>query len=78
MTVVTVHLVRSPRWRRQRWRWTAKAANGRTIATSGEWYTNKADAVSAIWTLFGPGSFVQLKNPDGTVFVLRSAVDEWT
>lgn len=31
-----------------RWRWRLKAANHRTIATSGEDYHNKGDAVAAI------------------------------
>lgn len=30
------------------WRWRLKAANGRIVATSGEGYVNKADAVHGI------------------------------
>lgn len=31
--------------RRKQWRWRLKANNGRIIATSGEGYNNKADAI---------------------------------
>jgi len=79
---VTVTLTHTPRrkWagtkRWQPWRWTATAANGRILATSAESYTNKADAVDSIWTLFGAGAFVRLRNDDGTFFTLRSGVAE--
>jgi len=36
----------------QRWRWRARAVNGRKIANSGEGYTDKnglADALALIW-----------------------------
>lgn len=29
------------------WRWRLRAANGRKIATSGEWFTRRADATRA-------------------------------
>lgn len=79
---VTVTLVHTPRrkWaggnRWQPWRWKATAANGRLLATSGESYTNKADAVDSIWTLFGAGAFVRLRNDDGSFYALRSGVTE--
>jgi uncharacterized protein YegP (UPF0339 family) len=33
---------------RKQWRWRLVARNGRTIATSGESYNNRADVLSAI------------------------------
>lgn len=81
---VTVTLVHTPArtfWRRdtrwQPWRWRAQAANGRVLAVSSESYTNRADAVDAIWTLFGPAAMVKLHNDDGSYYLLRSAVDGW-
>jgi hypothetical protein len=54
---VTVTLIHSgSRWplrRRQPWRWIATARNGRTVALSGESYTNRSDALHAIFSLFG-------------------------
>ena len=79
---VTVTLVRRPKprfhssKRHQPWRWVARAHNGRVLATSGEAYFNKADCVSSIWTLFGPGSLVALQTEDGE-FLLRSHGAEW-
>lgn len=34
--------------KREEWRWRLKAANGQTIAVSGEGYVNKADALHGI------------------------------
>lgn len=82
LQTVTVTLVHTPRrkWagsrRWQPWRWRATAANGRILATGGESYTNKADAVDSIWALFGPASFVRLRNDDGTYATLRSGIAE--
>ena len=79
---VTVTLVHTPRrkWagtkRWQPWRWTATAANGRVLATSGESYANRADAVDSIWALFGPAAFVRLRNTDGAYYTLRSGIAE--
>lgn len=54
ITVTLIHSgARWPRKRRQPWRWVAKAANGKTVATSGENYTNRDDAIAAIYGLFG-------------------------
>jgi uncharacterized protein YegP (UPF0339 family) len=33
------------------WRWRLKAGNGRKIATSGEWFTRRADAIRAATTV---------------------------
>lgn len=77
---VTVTLIRRPKpllrssRRHQPWRWVARAANGRILATSGEPYFNKADCISAIWVLFGPAASVALMTDDGE-FLLRSG--EW-
>lgn len=66
MSTITVTLLQSPRppWRPRRrhqpWRWVAKAANGRIVATSGESYTNRADALSASETVFGWATRVML------------------
>lgn len=38
--------------RPQRWRWRAKAANGRILAHSGEAYVNLQDCLDAIARLF--------------------------
>lgn len=57
---VTVEIIRSTWRRKQPWRWIARTANGRQLANSGEWYTNRKDAVTAIYTLFGDGSEVVL------------------
>lgn len=79
---VTVTLIHRPKprflssKRHQPWRWVARARNGRVLATSGEAYFNKADCVSSIWTLFGPGSLVALQTEDGE-FLLRSYEAEW-
>lgn len=62
MRTVTVALIHTDRpfWRRVRrwqpWRWVAKASNGRILATSGESYVNRRDAVNAIVTVFGAGT----------------------
>jgi hypothetical protein len=62
---VTVTLIHSPRraWfggrRWQAWRWVAHAANGRILATSGESYTNRADALAAVELLFGEIAVVE-------------------
>ena len=82
LQTVTVTLVHTPRrkWtspkRWQPWRWTVTAANGRILAHSGESYTNKADAVDAIWALFGTAAFVRLRNTDGSYYTLRSGIAE--
>lgn len=59
VTVTLIHTER-PLWRSRKrwqpWRWVAKASNGRILATSGESYTNKRDAVNAIVTVFGAGT----------------------
>lgn len=34
--------------RRSQWRWRLVARNGRTVATSGEGYNNRSDALKAI------------------------------
>lgn len=34
--------------KREEWRWRLKAANGQTIAVSGEGYVNKSDALHGI------------------------------
>ena len=63
---ITVELIQTPRprWslkhRTQRWRWRALAANGRVLAVSSEAYTNRADAVAAIWLVFGWETCVDL------------------
>ena len=66
MSTITVTLLQSPRppWRPRRrhqpWRWVAKAANGRIVATSGESYTNRADCLAAADTVFGWATRVML------------------
>ena len=76
---VTVTLIRRPRplyrssRRHQPWRWIAQSGNGRVLAT-GESYFNESDAITAIWTLFGPAASVVLKTDEGD-FLLRSGVE---
>jgi len=54
MTVTLIYSgTRWPLKRRQPWRWIVKSANGKTVATSGESYTNQGDALAAIYALFG-------------------------
>lgn len=61
------------RRRQQPWRWVAvRAGNRRRLATSGEWYTNRGDALDAIQTLFGYGTDVYLHpsvSPLGDVLI---------
>ncbi|AQT81989.1 hypothetical protein B1R94_26110 [Mycolicibacterium litorale] len=58
---VYIVLVKSRLPRKQRWRWVAvRAGNSRKLATSGEWYTNRADALEAIQILFGYGTDVYM------------------
>lgn len=59
---VVVTLIRSRLPRKQPWRWVAQSAgNHRKLANSGEWYTNRSDALNAIYKLFGAGGFVVLR-----------------
>ena len=71
---IRVELVKSRRLaRRQPWRWVARAANGRQLANSGEWYTNRADAVAAIYLLFGYGTNIVLRQDQIGDVTLRTA-----
>lgn len=80
---VTITLIHTPRprlWRGKRhqpWRWIARATNGRILAASSEAYTNRADAVEAIWLLFGTGSEARLLSDErehfGSHYLLRGA-----
>jgi hypothetical protein len=75
--VIFVDLVKSKLPRRQPYRWVAKSGdNYRKLATSGEWYSNKNDAVSAIHLLFGDGSNVYLREAEQGNELLRFAVSE--
>lgn len=59
---VVIVLKRSWLPRKQPWRWIAKSAgNNRRLATSGEWYTNRKDAIKAIYILFGENSHAVLR-----------------
>ena len=77
MSTITVTLLQSPRppWRPRRrhqpWRWVAKAANGRVVATSGESYTNRADAMSAANLVFGWATRVTMDDGRRPVYCLR-------
>lgn len=85
VTITLIHAPRTPwarlaggRW--QPWRWVAKAANGRILATSSESYTNRADAVEAIWLLFAASSEARIVHDDGSHYLLRGADlgdDDW-
>ena len=77
--IVTLH--HSPRsgWsplrrRHQGWRWTARAANGRTLAVSSESYTNRGDALDAITLLFGYATAVILRDEETPEYYLRAGV----
>lgn len=77
-TVIHVDLTRSarrwPRRRPQRWSWTAvSAGNGRTLARSSEYYTNRADCIAAIYQLFGAVSDVYLRQEQIGDVTLRTA-----
>ena len=49
-----VELIKSKLPRRQPWRWVAKShGNHKKLATSGEHYTDKAEALKRIKQLFG-------------------------
>lgn len=54
MTVVTVKVTKHKTLlkRSTQYRWTAYAANGRKVATSGESYNNRSDLLAAL-TLLG-------------------------
>lgn len=77
MRTITVTIVETarPPWRSRRrhqpWRWVAKAANGRTVATSGESYTNRADCLAAADTAFGWATRVTLDIPGLPPLCLR-------
>lgn len=72
MPEIHVLLVRSKFPRKQRWRWVAKSAgNHRTLATSGEAFTNRADAISNAVLLFSINSTVMLRQDDHGDTVLR-------
>lgn len=77
---ITVELIHTPRSvfnvrsRTQPWRWRARAANGRVLAVSSEAYTNKGDAVAAIWSLFGWESHVTLEESGADLVCLRDAL----
>lgn len=75
-TVPKVHvvLIKSRIRRKQPWRWVARrAGNWRKLATSGEWYTNRADALSAVQTLFGHGTDVYLRQGELGDVLIRGA-----
>lgn len=59
---VYIVLIKSRIRRKQPWRWVARrGGNRRKLAVSGEWYTNRADALATIQTLFGYGTDVYLR-----------------
>lgn len=56
-------------FRQQRWYWVCKSAdNQRKLARSTERYTNRQDALDAIYLLFRPGT---------TVYLRRREADGW-
>lgn len=74
---VIVELIHTPRSvfnvrsRTQPWRWRALSANGRVLAVSSEAYTNRADAVAAIWLVFGWETCVDLDDHGSRSGLLR-------
>lgn len=58
--------------RGQRWRWKAVAQNGRIMATSGEAYTNEADCLDAVQTVFGDETRVWRQHPTEPTVALRA------
>lgn len=52
----TIYRARRGLLRRPQWRWHLKAGNGRIIATSGESYNNRLDAVKAVALLQEKGT----------------------
>ena len=55
-TLIIVYRTRSLR-RSQRWAWRLVASNGRTIATSGEGYSNRDEARCMAWLIVVDGGF---------------------
>jgi hypothetical protein len=73
--VIYVDLVKSKVPRKQPWRWVAKSAgNQRKLATSGESYSNRQDALDAATLVFGDHSNVYLREPEKGNRILRMAV----
>ena len=77
MKRITVHLYKSEpkrllKKRPQMWRWRAQADNGRIIATSGEAFTNRQDAVDSIQALFADDTDVYLDTGNGLSGVIRT------
>ena len=77
---VYVELIESPAprrwWRRrpQKWRWVARSGgNNRILATSGESYVNRGDALSTIQLIFGYRVNVYLRQPQLGNVAIRSA-----
>jgi uncharacterized protein YegP (UPF0339 family) len=79
--MITVTLIQTPRsrwWigkRWQAWRWVAKAANGKVLATSAESYVNRADAIDAIFALFSQETGARYSDGYGPVITLRKVAD---
>lgn len=62
------------RTRPQRWRWRAlNGSNFRVLAVSSESYTNRSDAISAIYQLFGFGTNAYLRQHEVGDVPLRMA-----
>lgn len=57
--------------RGQRWRWKAFAQNGKIMATAGEAYTNEADCLDAVQTVFGAETRVWRQHPTEPTVALR-------
>jgi uncharacterized protein YegP (UPF0339 family) len=73
--VIYVDLVKSKVPRKQPWRWVAKSAgNQKKLATSGESYSNRQDALNAAALVFGDNSTVYLREAEQGNQILRMAV----
>ena len=77
IVTVTMHYTPRRRWsprRHQGWRWTAQAANGKTLAVSSESYANRADCRAAVSLLFGYATAVILRDAEMPEHYLRAGV----
>ena len=55
------------------WRWRLKAGNGRKIATSGEWFTRRADAARAATSVQQTAPLAKVRVPAVKATVLHKA-----
>lgn len=78
ITVTLIHTPRARWWhgkRWQAWRWVATSSNGKTLATSAESYTNRSDAIDAIFALFSQETGARYVDGYGQPIILRKVAD---